>query len=78
MCTERDGNSTDEAITPAMIDAGEDAILCEVGGADLGGYFSARELACRVYRAMDSLRTTKSSPPSRRTGRAFLPNVRTS
>jgi len=43
-------------ITPEMIDDGEDVILCEVGGADLGGYFSARDLAERVYRAMDSAR----------------------
>lgn len=39
-------------ITPEMIDAGEDAILCAVGGADLGGAFSAADLARQVYLAM--------------------------
>jgi basic membrane lipoprotein Med (substrate-binding protein (PBP1-ABC) superfamily) len=39
-------------ITPEMLEAGADAILCEVGGADLGGFFSAYDLAERVYRAM--------------------------
>ena len=43
-------------ITPEMIEAGEDVILCEVGGANLGGLFSAPELAARVFRAMDSVR----------------------
>jgi hypothetical protein len=39
-------------ITPEMIEAGEDIILQVVGGADLGGYFSASELAMSVYQAM--------------------------
>lgn len=40
-------------VTPEMIQAGEAAILEEVGGADdLGGYFSAPNLAVKVYRAM--------------------------
>lgn len=40
-------------ITPEMIEAGEDAILREVGGAtDLGGHFSASALAVSVFRAM--------------------------
>ena len=43
-------------VTPEMLAAGEDVILCEVGGAELGGYFSARDLAIRVYRAMGSVR----------------------
>jgi hypothetical protein len=34
------------------IDAGEEAIWSRVGGADLGGFFSVRELAVLVYRAM--------------------------
>lgn len=38
--------------TPEMLDAGEHAVLCEVGGGDLGGYFSARDLAAEVYRVM--------------------------
>lgn len=48
-------NATADAelgITNEMIDAGADVILGEVGGADLGGLFSARELAKRVYLAM--------------------------
>lgn len=39
-------------ITPEMIEAGEDVILCELGGADLGGFFSAPDLARKVYLAM--------------------------
>jgi len=39
-------------ITPEMIEAGEGVILGAVGGADLGGYFSARDLAAEVYLAM--------------------------
>ena len=39
-------------ITPEMIEAGAEAILGEVGGADLGGFFSAPDLAVAVYRAM--------------------------
>ena len=44
--------TTEAEITAEMIDAGEDAILREVGGADLGGHFSASELAVSVFRAM--------------------------
>lgn len=39
-------------ITPEMIEAGSKAILEEIGGADLGGFFSAPDLAVEVYRAM--------------------------
>jgi basic membrane lipoprotein Med (substrate-binding protein (PBP1-ABC) superfamily) len=39
-------------ITKEMIEAGEDVILGVAGGADLGGFFSASELATSVYRAM--------------------------
>jgi hypothetical protein len=39
-------------ITPEMIEAGEDIILCALGGADLGRLFSADDLAKRVYSAM--------------------------
>jgi hypothetical protein len=39
-------------ITPKMVAAGEEVILACVGGADLGGYFSASELAVSVYKAM--------------------------
>lgn len=43
-------------ITPAMIEAGEDVILGVVGGADLGGLFSASDLAERVFSAMSRAR----------------------
>jgi hypothetical protein len=39
-------------ISPVMIAAGAEAVLEVVGGADLGGSFSAPDLAERVYRAM--------------------------
>ena len=39
-----------------MIEIGADVILAEVGGAELGGMFSAPELARRVYLAMASAR----------------------
>lgn len=42
-------------VTPEMIEAGEDVILCAVGGAELGGHFSASDLAEEVYRAMHSV-----------------------
>ncbi len=45
-----------DEITPGMIDAGERAILREPGVAEVGVYFSARELAEKVYLAMESLR----------------------
>jgi hypothetical protein len=40
----------DHIVTPEMIEAGEDAVASTIG--DLGGYFSASELAEKVYRAM--------------------------
>ena len=39
-------------VTPAMIEAGAEAIMGRVGGADLGGYFSPLDLAGEVFRAM--------------------------
>lgn len=69
MCGQPEKSSSNEIeITPAMIDAGEDAILSEVGGADLGGYFSARELACQVYRAMQRRLPAKQVRRSEKTG----------
>jgi hypothetical protein len=47
-------------ITPAMIEAGEIAILEVVGGADLGGLFSAADLAREVFVAM----MAHAAPPS--------------
>ena len=54
MCKDNDPAGAPEVkITPEMIEAGENVILCEVGGSyDLGPNFSAPELAERVYRAM--------------------------
>jgi hypothetical protein len=43
------------ALTPQMVEAGEEVILEEVGGADLGGLFSAAGLAVKVYLAMCAL-----------------------
>jgi hypothetical protein len=50
-------------ITQAMIEAGEEAILCQVGGADLGGFFSARDLAISVFRAMGGFDLLARRPP---------------
>ena len=41
-------------ISPAMLEAGTAEVLGSVGGADLGGHFSAEELASNVYRVMAS------------------------
>jgi len=46
-------------VTPEMIEAGEDTILGVVGGADLGGFFSAPDLAKKVYEAMEHLRRSE-------------------
>lgn len=44
-------------ITPQMIEAGAAEILGEIGGSeDVGGYFSARDLAEKVFRAMEIAR----------------------
>jgi hypothetical protein len=58
MCAEHETNSTDEIeVTPAMIKAGADVVLYELGGRDcLSGSFSAAALAEEVYRAMDMMR----------------------
>jgi hypothetical protein len=39
-------------ITKEMIEAGEDVIRGRIGDADVGGYFSASDLAIKVYEAM--------------------------
>lgn len=52
-----------DEITPEMIEAGEDAILREVGGStDLGGHFSASALAVSVFRAMLQVMPARSRP----------------
>lgn len=52
--------SNDEIeITPEMIEAGEEAVLSQVGGADLGGFFSAAALAKKVYLAMAAVSLSK-------------------
>jgi len=43
-------------ITPEMIEAGEAEVSAATGGYDLGGYFSARDLAIAVYQAMERRR----------------------
>lgn len=45
-------------VTEEMIATGERAVLSRVGGADLGGHFSARDLAILVYQAMERRRLT--------------------
>ena len=40
--------------TPRMVDVGAEVIVSEVGGADLGGFFSPHDLAARVFSAMES------------------------
>jgi hypothetical protein len=52
--TATEAEGCESEITEEMIEAGEDALLRRLGGADLGGFFSAAELACEVYRAMTS------------------------
>jgi hypothetical protein len=58
MSTDSNEPKTPEEIevTPEMIEIGAEVILGEVGGADLGGLFSAPELARQVYLAMSSAR----------------------
>jgi hypothetical protein len=56
-------SSLGSCITPEMIEAGEQTILETVGGADLGGYFSASLLATQIYVAMERQRIEPS--PSR-------------
>ena len=63
-----DAKHLEAEITPAMIDAGEEVILCETGGADLGGLFSASDLAVRVYRAMNSARNLSLFQPAHKSG----------
>lgn len=50
-------------VTSEMIEAGEVAIWERLGGYDLGGRFSARQLAEEVYRAMASRRRLVSDAP---------------
>jgi hypothetical protein len=42
----------DVVVTEKMLEAGEDVVLCVLGGVDLPSSFCARELADRVERAM--------------------------
>jgi hypothetical protein len=48
------GRNDEIEITPEMIEAGEDVLLGELGGA-VTSYWSAPELAKRVFEAMASL-----------------------
>jgi hypothetical protein len=53
-------------VTPRMAEAGADVILGEKGVADFGVFFSAPDLAAKVYRAMDTLRASSRNRASRR------------
>lgn len=44
-------------ITPEMIEAGVDAALGHIGGAELGGMFSISDLVSEVFLAMERART---------------------
>jgi hypothetical protein len=44
------------SISDTQLEAGEVAVLEEIGGADCGGHFSARDLARKVYVAMERAR----------------------
>jgi hypothetical protein len=57
------GENDENVITPEMAEAGEDELLRNLGGADLGGLFSARETACAMYRAMRSARQRERLVP---------------
>ena len=43
-------------ITPEMMEAGETVILEAIGGSDVGGMFSAADLAREVFEAMVTAR----------------------
>ena len=49
-------------ITPEMIEAAVEIIWGELGGAELGGLFSASDLASSVYLAME--RSKREAPAS--------------
>lgn len=55
-----DGTGAPE-VTEAMIKAGEEAILERVGPPDVPMNFSSRDLASRVYLAMDRMRRSSRS-----------------
>ena len=59
----RDRPADEIEVTPEMIEAGEYAILSEIGGVQIGGLFSARDLAASVYRAMELTRLGAAQPP---------------
>jgi hypothetical protein len=57
---ENGDNSTYEIeVTPEMVEAGVTVIWEELGGADLGGLFSASDLAKSVYLAMHNAQSVK-------------------
>jgi hypothetical protein len=64
-------------ILPAMIEAGEDVVLSEIGGADLGGYFSARDLAGKVYLAMVAAAALTPAGPQKQNPKEPERNLRT-
>jgi hypothetical protein len=48
--------SSEIEVTPEMANLGADIILSERGVADFGVFFSAPDLAARVFQAMESAR----------------------
>ena len=59
-----DHNPREAEVTSEMAEIGADIILGEPGVADLGVFFSAPDLAEKVYQAMDRVRQSK--PTSQR------------
>lgn len=57
-----DRPSIEIKVTPAMLDVEENVISCELGGCDLGGFFSPRELAEKVFLAMAEICRTAPAP----------------
>lgn len=72
-----DSDSNEEAVTSEMIEAGATAILERVGGADLGGWFSAEELATRVYLAMAALNGSRQYPSNMKALRSIAEGATT-
>jgi hypothetical protein len=49
-------------VTPAMIEAGADAIVSRISEEDIFNFYSPEDLAIAVYRAMDERRRIGSRP----------------
>lgn len=53
-------------ITPEMCEAGKQAVISELGGADLGAFFDGADLAKLVYRAMEFARRVSTAECTKR------------